>query len=96
MFLAVMSLPNNYSYVKMISNGLHPKVKREKSAFKYSIPIPLKETLVFCLCVCVCVFSLRQVMSCSEDGSVRIWELQELPLPAEPASSGEKDTPPDT
>ncbi|KAM9450847.1 WD repeat-containing protein 41 isoform 1-T3 [Clarias gariepinus] len=30
----------------------------------------------------------RQVMSCSEDGSVRIWELQELPLPAEPASSG--------
>ncbi|KAF7696860.1 WD repeat-containing protein 41 [Silurus meridionalis] len=29
-----------------------------------------------------------QVMSCSEDGSVRIWELQELPLPAEPASSG--------
>ncbi|XP_066502701.1 WD repeat-containing protein 41 isoform X2 [Hoplias malabaricus] len=29
-----------------------------------------------------------QVMSCSEDGSVRIWELQDLPLPAEPASSG--------
>ncbi|KAI4874084.1 hypothetical protein NFI96_024831, partial [Prochilodus magdalenae] len=29
-----------------------------------------------------------QVISCSEDGSVRIWELQDLPLPAEPASSG--------
>ncbi|XP_062868274.1 WD repeat-containing protein 41 isoform X2 [Trichomycterus rosablanca] len=29
-----------------------------------------------------------QVMSCSEDGSVRIWELQDVPLPAEPASSG--------
>ncbi|XP_030625443.1 WD repeat-containing protein 41 [Chanos chanos] len=29
-----------------------------------------------------------QLMSCSEDGSVRIWELQDLPLPAEPASSG--------
>ncbi|XP_072517587.1 WD repeat-containing protein 41 [Salminus brasiliensis] len=29
-----------------------------------------------------------QVMSCSEDGSVRIWELQDLPLAAEPASSG--------
>uniref|UniRef100_A0AAR2J454 WD repeat domain 41 n=1 Tax=Pygocentrus nattereri TaxID=42514 RepID=A0AAR2J454_PYGNA len=29
-----------------------------------------------------------QVMSCSEDGSVRIWELQDLPLPAEPAPSG--------
>ncbi|KAG9266006.1 WD repeat-containing protein 41 [Astyanax mexicanus] len=28
------------------------------------------------------------VMSCSEDGSVRIWELQDLPLAAEPASSG--------
>ncbi|XDV38304.1 hypothetical protein PO909_007746 [Leuciscus waleckii] len=29
-----------------------------------------------------------QLMSCSEDGSVRMWELQDLPLPAEPASSG--------
>ncbi|XP_051960058.1 WD repeat-containing protein 41-like [Xyrauchen texanus] len=29
-----------------------------------------------------------QLMSCSEDGSVRIWELQDLPLTAEPASSG--------
>ncbi|XP_023678971.1 WD repeat-containing protein 41 [Paramormyrops kingsleyae] len=29
-----------------------------------------------------------QLMSCSEDGSVRIWELQDLPLPAEPASAG--------
>ncbi|XP_056302265.1 WD repeat-containing protein 41 [Danio aesculapii] len=28
------------------------------------------------------------LMSCSEDGSVRMWELQDLPLPAEPASSG--------
>ncbi|KAG9353716.1 hypothetical protein JZ751_011838 [Albula glossodonta] len=27
-------------------------------------------------------------MSCSEDGSVRMWELQDLPLPAEPASAG--------
>ncbi|KAK7143173.1 hypothetical protein R3I93_014366 [Phoxinus phoxinus] len=29
-----------------------------------------------------------RLMSCSEDGSVRMWELQDLPLPAEPASSG--------
>ncbi|XP_018592146.1 WD repeat-containing protein 41 [Scleropages formosus] len=29
-----------------------------------------------------------QLMSCSEDGSVRMWELQDLPLPAEPASAG--------
>nr|XP_055035923.1 WD repeat-containing protein 41 [Misgurnus anguillicaudatus] len=29
-----------------------------------------------------------QLMTCSEDGSVRMWELQDLPLPAEPASSG--------
>lgn len=29
-----------------------------------------------------------QLMSCSEDGSVRMWELQDLPLHAEPASSG--------
>lgn len=28
-------------------------------------------------------------MSCSEDGSVRMWEIQDLPLPAEPASAGE-------
>ncbi|XP_046873928.1 WD repeat-containing protein 41 isoform X1 [Hypomesus transpacificus] len=28
------------------------------------------------------------LMSCSEDGSVRMWEMQELPLPAEPASAG--------
>ncbi|KAM6985613.1 WD repeat-containing protein 41 [Aplochiton taeniatus] len=28
------------------------------------------------------------LMSCSEDGSVRIWEMQELPLHAEPASAG--------
>uniref|UniRef100_A0A673HG29 WD repeat-containing protein 41-like n=1 Tax=Sinocyclocheilus rhinocerous TaxID=307959 RepID=A0A673HG29_9TELE len=31
---------------------------------------------------------LQRLMSCSEDGSVRMWELQDLPLPAEPASSG--------
>ncbi|XP_036384040.1 WD repeat-containing protein 41 [Megalops cyprinoides] len=29
-----------------------------------------------------------QLMSCSADGSVRMWELQDLPLPAEPASAG--------
>uniref|UniRef100_A0A4W4HUB4 WD repeat domain 41 n=1 Tax=Electrophorus electricus TaxID=8005 RepID=A0A4W4HUB4_ELEEL len=29
-----------------------------------------------------------RVMSCSEDGSIRIWELQDLPLAAEPASTG--------
>ncbi|XP_060699587.1 WD repeat-containing protein 41 isoform X1 [Hemiscyllium ocellatum] len=29
----------------------------------------------------------NQLVSCSEDGSVRLWELQELP-PAEPATSG--------
>lgn len=29
-----------------------------------------------------------RLMSCSEDGSVRMWELQDLPLAAEPASSG--------
>ncbi|XP_035246376.1 WD repeat-containing protein 41 isoform X1 [Anguilla anguilla] len=29
-----------------------------------------------------------QLLSCSEDGSVRMWELQDLPLTAEPASSG--------
>lgn len=28
------------------------------------------------------------LMSCSEDGSVRMWEMQDLPLPAEPASAG--------
>ncbi|XP_062268717.1 WD repeat-containing protein 41 [Platichthys flesus] len=28
------------------------------------------------------------LMSCSEDGSVRMWEIQELPLPGEPASPG--------
>ncbi|KAL4593670.1 WD repeat-containing protein 41-like, partial [Arapaima gigas] len=30
-----------------------------------------------------------QLMSCSEDGSVRMWELQDLPLPAEPATPGD-------
>lgn len=29
-----------------------------------------------------------ELMSCSEDGSVRMWEIQDLPLPAEPASPG--------
>lgn len=28
-------------------------------------------------------------MSCSEDGSVRMWEIQDLPLAAEPASAGQ-------
>uniref|UniRef100_A0A8C1D885 WD repeat domain 41 n=2 Tax=Cyprinus carpio TaxID=7962 RepID=A0A8C1D885_CYPCA len=32
--------------------------------------------------------TMLRLMSCSEDGSVRLWELQDLPLPAEPASSG--------
>lgn len=31
-------------------------------------------------------------MSCSEDGSVRMWEIQDLPLPAEPASPGDSHT----
>uniref|UniRef100_A0A9J8CWV7 WD repeat domain 41 n=1 Tax=Cyprinus carpio carpio TaxID=630221 RepID=A0A9J8CWV7_CYPCA len=34
------------------------------------------------------VLHTMRLMSCSEDGSVRLWELQDLPLPAEPASSG--------
>uniref|UniRef100_A0A673H174 WD repeat domain 41 n=1 Tax=Sinocyclocheilus rhinocerous TaxID=307959 RepID=A0A673H174_9TELE len=34
------------------------------------------------------VLHTMRLMSCSEDGSVRMWELQDLPLPAEPASSG--------
>ncbi|XP_063066897.1 WD repeat-containing protein 41 [Engraulis encrasicolus] len=29
-----------------------------------------------------------ELISCSEDGSVKIWELQDLPLPAEPTSAG--------
>uniref|UniRef100_A0A3B3X440 WD repeat domain 41 n=1 Tax=Poecilia mexicana TaxID=48701 RepID=A0A3B3X440_9TELE len=29
-----------------------------------------------------------ELMSCSEDGSVRMWEIQDLPLAAEPASAG--------
>ncbi|XP_028661537.1 WD repeat-containing protein 41 [Erpetoichthys calabaricus] len=33
-------------------------------------------------------FSEKHLISCSEDGSVRMWELQDLPLAAEPASSG--------
>lgn len=34
------------------------------------------------------LLSDSELMSCSEDGSVRMWEIQELPLPAEPASPG--------
>ncbi|XP_063334124.1 WD repeat-containing protein 41 [Pelmatolapia mariae] len=34
------------------------------------------------------LLSDSELMSCSEDGSVRMWEIQDLPLPAEPASSG--------
>uniref|UniRef100_A0A8C6KS25 WD repeat domain 41 n=1 Tax=Nothobranchius furzeri TaxID=105023 RepID=A0A8C6KS25_NOTFU len=34
------------------------------------------------------LLSDSEVMSCSEDGSVRMWEIQDLPLPAEPASAG--------
>uniref|UniRef100_A0AAQ6AK91 WD repeat domain 41 n=1 Tax=Amphiprion ocellaris TaxID=80972 RepID=A0AAQ6AK91_AMPOC len=34
------------------------------------------------------LLSDSELMSCSEDGSVRIWEIQDLPLPAEPASPG--------
>lgn len=34
------------------------------------------------------VASFRELMSCSEDGSVRMWEIQDLPLQAEPASPG--------
>lgn len=30
-----------------------------------------------------------ELLSCSEDGSVRMWEIQDLPLPAEPASPGD-------
>ncbi|XP_071372624.1 WD repeat-containing protein 41 [Centroberyx affinis] len=34
------------------------------------------------------LLSNSELMSCSEDGSVRMWEMQDLPLPAEPASPG--------
>lgn len=34
------------------------------------------------------LLSDRELMSCSEDGSVRMWEIQDLPLQAEPASPG--------
>ncbi|KAM3873743.1 WD repeat-containing protein 41 [Diretmus argenteus] len=34
------------------------------------------------------LLSDSNLMSCSEDGSVRMWEMQDLPLPAEPASPG--------
>ncbi|AWP00684.1 putative WD repeat-containing protein 41 isoform 3 [Scophthalmus maximus] len=34
------------------------------------------------------LLSDSELMSCSEDGSVRMWEIQELPLTAEPASPG--------
>ncbi|KAF7643620.1 hypothetical protein LDENG_00236280 [Lucifuga dentata] len=34
------------------------------------------------------LLSDNELMSCSEDGSVRMWEVQDLPLPAEPASAG--------
>uniref|UniRef100_A0A7N5ZUJ4 WD repeat domain 41 n=1 Tax=Anabas testudineus TaxID=64144 RepID=A0A7N5ZUJ4_ANATE len=34
------------------------------------------------------LLSDSELMSCSEDGCVRMWEIQDLPLPAEPASSG--------
>uniref|UniRef100_H3D7I2 WD repeat domain 41 n=1 Tax=Tetraodon nigroviridis TaxID=99883 RepID=H3D7I2_TETNG len=34
------------------------------------------------------LLSDSELMSCSEDGSVRMWEVQDLPLAAEPASPG--------
>lgn len=34
------------------------------------------------------LLSDSELMSCSEDGSVRMWEMQDLPLPAEAASPG--------
>ncbi|XP_029137047.1 WD repeat-containing protein 41 isoform X1 [Labrus bergylta] len=34
------------------------------------------------------LLSDSELMSCSEDGSVRMWEIQDLPLPAEPTSPG--------
>lgn len=34
------------------------------------------------------LLSDSELMSCSEDGSVRMWEIHDLPLPAEPASAG--------
>nr|XP_061800865.1 WD repeat-containing protein 41-like [Nerophis lumbriciformis] len=34
------------------------------------------------------LLSDSELMSCSEDGSVRMWEIQELPLAGEPASPG--------
>lgn len=34
------------------------------------------------------LLSDSELISCSEDGSVRMWEIQDLPLQAEPASAG--------
>lgn len=34
------------------------------------------------------LLSDSELMSCSEDGSVRMWAIQDLPLPAEPTSPG--------
>ncbi|XP_061655097.1 WD repeat-containing protein 41 isoform X5 [Phyllopteryx taeniolatus] len=64
------------------SDVLHTALLSDRSAE----PNGVTSDVLFCDLCCVCRGS--ELMSCSEDGSVRMWDIQELPLAGEPASPG--------
>ncbi|XP_077442329.1 WD repeat-containing protein 41 isoform X2 [Vanacampus margaritifer] len=61
-------------HVALLSDRLsRPKWLRRRTLFCISRRLP---------------FAFSELMSCSEDGSVKMWQIRELPLAGEPASPG--------
>uniref|UniRef100_A0A8C9YS74 WD repeat domain 41 n=1 Tax=Sander lucioperca TaxID=283035 RepID=A0A8C9YS74_SANLU len=84
--------PSEMSIQHLTTNGTHILAAVGSGLYVYSI---LTKTVVAYRKVAhdsnvlhTMLLSDSELMSCSEDGSVRMWEIQDLPLPAEPASPG--------
>ncbi|XP_068562609.1 WD repeat-containing protein 41 [Cebidichthys violaceus] len=84
--------PSEMSIQHLTTNGRHILAAVGSGLYVYSI---LTKTVVAYRKVAhdsnvlhTMLLSDSELMSCSEDGSVRMWEIQDLPLPGEPASPG--------
>ncbi|XP_038590136.1 WD repeat-containing protein 41 isoform X2 [Micropterus salmoides] len=84
--------PSEMSIQHLTTNGKHVLAAVGSGLYVYSV---LTKTVVAYRKVAhdsnvlhTMMLSDSELMSCSEDGSVRMWEIQDLPLTAEPASPG--------
>ncbi|XP_054467852.1 WD repeat-containing protein 41 [Anoplopoma fimbria] len=84
--------PSEMSIQHLTSNGRHILAAVGSGLYVYSIQtkmvVAYKKVAHDSNVLHTMLLSDSELMSCSEDGSVRMWEIQDLPLSAEPASPG--------